>query len=389
MNFGIVFGMLIILFIGLSPLFCNKHTNFFLYTVSLVLAIPAFFVHPVSFQFYDTLRFSDLLAEIRSVNAISGPSGGLSWSLMSSEYAKQPLVATYIWLYSLFPEDGFLFLGTTMIFLVVLTKFVVKSRMLLNVTPKSSLMAYFLVLCMFNLFYQIEGIRNFLALLIFAVTLFLDLTEKHKRIWSYVLAYAISVLIHPMLIIFVVIRCVLLLRELMSSLSVFFDVCVGAILLSYSLLMASFLKLLQRFDSLNLINVLLSKSQVYVNGQSNYQAFANMSEIGMTSLLLIYLLFEAVLYLWLVRKKVNLYYLVVYFYIFCFVIGSFKSVQIYLRSIMLLLFLSIPLKEQIFSSEESNMEKVSVTFVYGMISVIFAVVMFAFWYVRVYSKVLV
>ena len=73
-----------------------------------------------------------------------------------------------------------------------------------------------------------------------------------------------------------------------------------------------------------------------------------------------------------------------------FTIGSFLNMQVYLRSIILLLFMSVPIKVKLFSNITNlnyNVVYKSSVYFYWYSSIIFSIIMFGYWYIQTYSRV--
>ena len=89
-------------------------------------------------------------------------------------------------------------------------------------------------------------------------------------------------------------------------------------------------------------------------------------------------------------KQINQIYLQMYIIVLLFTIGSFLNMQVYLRSIILLLFMSVPIKVKLFSNiSELNYNVVykSSVYFYRYASIIFSIMMFGYWYIQTYSRV--
>ena len=94
------------------------------------------------------------------------------------------------------------------------------------------------------------------------------------------------------------------------------------------------------------------------------------------------------------KKLFNQSYLTLYNMSLLFTVGSFLNTQIYLRSIMLLLFMSIPIKINLFSSFitndhiSSSADSISLIF-YKMATIGTSVILFMYWYYVYYSTAFV
>ncbi|MCQ9316721.1 EpsG family protein [Pediococcus pentosaceus] len=391
MNFGIVYILLLILVLVLGLLFGKNHLKMFFFISDILISLPAFFVRPISFQYFDTIRFSNLLDQIRGIVNVSGSIGGLQWALQNSEYHAQPLVAGYLWIFSLLKYNGFLFGVTTFIFLMFLSGILLNIEKIYPYTSTSLIVIKTVILMTFNLFFQIEGIRNFLAFIIFAFALTEDVLKNSKKnkLCVYIL-YLIAVLIHPSTLIFVVIRIIVGFRQISIFNTIFYDCFWVLFFLMYNRFIELIVSILQKFSSISFINYVYLKSQSYLYGQANYKAYASQHEIIFTSLILVILFIEFIFYMIISRKEnaVNRAYIIAYLYSIAFTIGSFQNTQVYLRAIEMILFLSIPLKARLFNFNKAN-NNVYIVLLYEILIVFFAIVAFAFWYTSTYVKVLI
>lgn len=335
-----VYAVLLIFFLLFGYLFKeNKLKNYFLVS-DILLAIPAFFANPMTGVYFDTIRFQYILDQIRDANIVSGLSGGLNWVLTYSGYATEPVVAVYIWIFSFFKNDGVFFFITTFLFLTFLSHLLLKIGKYFQISNWNLILIQFLTLTTFNLFYEIEGIRNFLAFMIFAWAIFTDLTatKRHEKIEAGI-AYIFCMFFHPVAIVFVILRLLLALKgKFILFGNHIFDVAVIIILLTYNHFMSFIVTVLAQISELPLMNSLFSKSQNYVYGQTDFSASTGRAEVSFTTMVFVALIVELILFLSLYKNTVlPKGYLTLYFYIIAFTIGSFMNSQIYLRAIMLLL----------------------------------------------------
>lgn len=380
MNFGIIYFLILFVFLFIGLILPIKKVGRFLIITNFVIAIPAFFVHPPEGIFWDTIRFSNLLNAIRGYNYL-GIYQGLNWALTSSQYSSQPLDAIYIWFFSLFKQNGYLFSVTTFIFLLFLSIFIVISTKKNKSNKNSAIITQFLILTIFCIFYEISGIRNFLAYMIFALCLYMDLTtkDKSKKYLAY-LGYIFAYEFHPAVLPFLILRIFLMFRSRIVY------VCVCVISFIYTLFLNILIPLI---GNVGFLSVISEKAQLYLHGQENYGANATNGEILITTLILISLVVELVLYINSNYKQIYLdKYIKYYILSMFFTIGSFLSVQVYLRSIMLLLFLSIPIKSVLFSNSNKNYIGHSII-IYRYFTFILSIIMSIYWYVYVYQNVLI
>lgn len=247
----------------------------------------------------------------------------------------------------------------------------------------------FIILMTFNLFYQIEGIRSFLSFMIFSWALFKDLNSKSKssKVISFAM-YILSILIHPITLVFVLFRLIIFLRRkfIFINNKLFYFI----FLIFYSHFNNMLIIILNHFDSVPFIDSVLLKLQSYVYGQSNFQTFSNRSEILFTSVVFLVLIFELLLFFYFNGKGIlPKEYLNIYLYIVSFTIGSFLSVQIYLRTVMLILFLSAPIKMMLLDKKGIKDNAVYIDLMYQMVIYMVAIFGFVLWYMLFYKNVLI
>lgn len=383
MNFGIAYGIVLITFLILGFLCTNSLRKKYLILSAFLIAIPAFFVKPAPFSTWDTIRFSNLLDTMRILNA-SGLFNGLQWGMSESVYSSQPVVVAYIWIFSFFKSNGVFFYVTIVLFVMILALLVVKSLEKAKITNNMvGIITLFIVLMAFNLFFEVEGVRNFLAFDIFATAFFIDVntTNKKYKFWCWI-SYLISYAFHPAVIPFILFRILLLFKKRWIT----FLTKVGALVYTFFIPV-----ILLVLNSISFISPLIVRADNYFYGQSNYDAHATNKEIIFTTFILIYLIMELVLfYLTNMSKKSNRIYLQMYIIVLLFTIGSFLNMQVYLRSIILLLFMSIPIKVELFSNVSKwNYDSlyISTIYLYRYISIMFSIIMFGYWYIQTYSRV--
>ena len=328
----------------------QKTLKRFLFIVSSIFSITAFFIYAKQGVFFDSTRFDNFLNYARDKGGFNGPMASFTWTTQYSYYAKEPLVAAYLWLMSLLPFNGFLRLITMGFFFYFLTKIYLASKKNFEVSESSVVISFIVFLMMFNLFYEIEGIRNFLSFMIIAFFFYYDLVQK-KHLRS-ILGYVVAVLVHPMSLAVIVIRYMVEIKNKIFRVGLF------GVLLGYLYLMPLIISVLQRFSNITFINYIILKMQNYVYGFSDYEAHASVYEVFATSSILVVMIFT---YFFALRKYVKQNekkYELLVLYTIAFCIGSLLSVQLYLRTIMLILFLLQPWYVRLFSfSIKDNKKK--------------------------------
>ncbi|KAA8788491.1 EpsG family protein [Lactobacillus crispatus] len=387
MTYGVVYISLLILFVFCGLIYPFRSLKAFLLSFDAIISIPSFFVKSPAFISWDIDHYKTILDSIRAMN-IFGVSSGLDWSLHSatSPYSNQPGVAIYLWIFSLFKENGVFFYATTLFFLVALSLFICKVVKELKVSKKEAVLIQLIILMTFNIFYEIQGVRNFLAFMLFAVALYYDFTlkSKYKKIicWFF---YLVAYSLHPSVIPLIFIR--ILVGAFHKKLDFYI---LGFLLLIYNLFLPILTNILSKISIFSVVSI---KMEQYLYGQSDFEAHAGGNEIMFTSLILIALVLELFLYLQVSKRSLlPRKYSIFYYMTMLFTIGSFLSTQVYLRNIMLLLFLSIPMKIYLFSDlckEDIYATETRILSLYKVMSFALATLMLMYWSYTTYFKVLV
>lgn len=129
-------------------------------------------------------------------------------------------------------------------------------------------------------------------------------------------------------------------------------------------------------------------SKTYLYGQSSFSSYAGFPEILFSTLLLVSLIVELLIFCkYDFKKTISQNYLQYYIIVILFTIGSCLSVQVYLRSIFLVLFLSIPIKMFLFSEYKVKILNYSIIYFYKYSSIIFSLIMLFYWNWQTYRHV--
>lgn len=388
MNFGNVYGIILVFVLLIGIIFGKNHLKIFLLISDVVIAIPAYSIRPANFVFLDTVRFEYILNQMRSASAFSNIFAGLNWGLNQSQYSNQPLDVLYLWLFSFFKSNGVLFFTTTFLFLLFLSLLLLNVQKYFEIKEINIVYIYIIELTMFNLLFEIEGIRNFLSFMILAWALFNDMVRKKKL--TPIVAYIFCALFHPMSLVFIGVRFLLLVNKRILEHKLF-NVIIILLLVFYNFFTVTILDVLNIFDNVPFISMLLSKAQMYLYGQSSFSFYAGIGEILFTSLILLMLIFEYFIFKYSsFQNKIPLNYLRLYTFFTFFTIGSFLNMQIYLRSIMLLLFISIPIKSLLFENYFSSNDNESYVYLfYKILTFLLCIIMFMYWYQFIYTQAIV
>lgn len=394
-TYGVGYILLIFLFLITGLLISNRFFNLFLLAFDLLISSLSFFVQPIRPHFFDTIRFNFLLDTARSINENNNYLDGLNWLLHFSEYKGQPLVAVYIWMYTFFKNNGFFFFGTTFIFISVLMILINISRKYFKITKNSAVLTLFFFFGSFNMFFEVEGVRNFLSFMILTLCLFVDIivnkdSIKKDTIYIYI-GYLIAILLHPFSFIFVVIRFLLLLMNKFRIDKKIYKYIFFELILTYNLMVVIFIKIFSSFKGISFFDLVVGKMQHYIAGQTNFKAHAGLKEIIFTIFLFFILSINLYLFRKYFEKKLDINimpYIEYVFVIVLFIIGSSLSVQLYLRTIMLLLFMMLPLISYMFSFKSNdyiellnyNISVDKLVLYLKILNILTAVIMMSHWY---------
>lgn len=385
MNIGIVLGSCLIIFfiIGLSLKLCRYNILFYLF--DFIVGVSVYFIHVPEELNYDMTRYEELLDLIRSYNNLGGVTAGLHWTLNYSTYASQPFDAFYIWLFSLFKNNGYLFAVTTYIFLFLISKLIISVCKDFKIGLKIGLVVQVIVLSIFCLGWEISGLRNNMAFVILVWAIYYDVTDKSK-VFSIVF-YLLSYLIHPSVIIFIILRVLLIIFNNRLG-----HIIVILITVVYPIFINNILDIAQK---INIFPNLEEKANAYLYGGQNFNQFASGPTLFVIICILITLILEVIFYN-LYYRNINLKsYIQIYITYIFFAISSFLSSQLLLRTTLLLLFMSIPIKIILFSNINStkyNLIDPTVEIVrelYKLFTLFFSIFAFVFWYQQVYVHMLI
>lgn len=351
----------------------------FLYFLDIIIALPAYFINTAIPSVWDSVRFATMLNLFRGANNLYGISGGLNWALnYSGYYPGQPVVVIYVWLYSFFKNNSVFFYCNILLFLFLMSLLIIRVQRIYKFSNRISLIIKFIILMSFNIFFEIEGVRNFLAYIILAAFIFIDFySHKIKTKVLCILAYSLAIGLHPAALPFVLFRIIFILKS--KLIRIILAICA----FTYTVLLSQILQIFSSF-----IYFINEDSEKYLYGQSTFDSYAGFPEILFSTLLLVSLILELLIFYKCDFQKIIFKNYVQYYIIaILFTIGSCLSVQVYLRSIFLLLFLSIPIKMCLFSEYKNKILNYSIIYFYKYSSVIFSLVMLFYWNWQTYRHV--
>lgn len=379
MTYASAYILVLILFVFIGILINPKNKFAFFIFLDFIISIPSYFTRTPAGMYYDQDRFNTLLDTIRNINQ-TGLLNGLNWSLQQSDYSNEPGSAVYVWFFSLFKNNGFLRFGTTLIFLGLLSFFIIKAGKKLNVSNKDVIGIQLLILLSFNIFYEISGIRNFLAFMIIAVSLYCDFSEKDvKKKWPFFIFYFVAYAIHNSILPFIIFRIILLLHNRIINIIAIFSV------LMYNIYLSA---LLQWLSGISVLSSFTTKANFYLTMQQQDINFSGKTDIVIMSIILMALIFERLIYMYICRQQVPKQYMKYYDLVMFYIIGSMSITQVYIRTIFFLLFLSVPVKVQLFSNLDIK-NKISFVMIYRVSIYIISILIFILWMAVYYVNVLI
>lgn len=382
MNFGIVFGSCLIIFFIINLFFKPRRYNLLFYLFDFIVSVFVYFIHvPVELN-YDMTRYEELLNLIRFYNNSGGLASGLHWVLNYSTYTSQPFDAFYIWLFSLFKENGYLFAVTIFIFLVLISKLIINICKDFDVEFKIGLIIKLVVLSIFCLGWEISGLRNNMAFVVLVWAIYYDVTGKGKI--RSIIFYLLSYLIHPSVIIFIILRVLLMVFTNRIG-----QIIVIVFTMIYPIFINNILNIAQR---INIFPNLEEKANAYLYSGQNFNQFASNTSLFVITCILITLILEVIFYSLYHRNDALKTYVRIYATYIFFAISSSLSSQLLLRTTLLLIFMSIPIKVILFSFDKDNLINPVVKKVgelYKLFVLFFSVFAFLFWYQQVYIHMLI
>lgn len=338
MLFSSFYSLVVIFTLALLKVFRERYQLFVLVAFVMAISICAMFLQPVTGHFFDTLRFDNLLNISRTITNTSNAWDSLHWSI-SYGYAGEPLVAVTIWLFSFFEFNGLMRGVTTALFLSIIFKLLWKTKKKYLLSDNALFLTFFCFIFSFNIYFQIEGIRNFLSFALLAWTIFNDFHKSNKSKQTYFLlflGYVVSFLIHPAALLFILLRIALKIKNIIIRNSVL------TLITFNQQLMPWILKVLSTIDFIPVIKLIINKSSAYMYDGSNFQSFSSHKEVAVVTLILLIVIAD---FMFLFKSgilKLDKLYLVYILLVIGMCILSFRSTQVYLRTVMLILFLSLP-----------------------------------------------
>lgn len=385
MSFGLIYGIVILF--SLPLLFLNKKVEHKLYTIliTFLIAIIAYRSQPLSLYYSDSIRFDNLL---NSARALPFFNTRLHWFLNWSEYSNQPVVAIYLWIISAFKQNGFLRFFTILIFLGIINKLLDTLIEKFNYSIRVKGITFIIFLGLFNIYYEIAGIRNYLSfslLALGAIYMFFESSKKAKFISVFLIILSISFHTSALLPASVLIVSIFLKNKFMTIFKI--------ALLFIQLLLPTIFDFLSKFSMIPFVQEIINKSRNYLYGGDTFDTYASTKQILVTTLLLIFCIFTNLVFSSIKDKKNMKRYNNFVQAIIFLCIGSVLSTQIYLRLIQLILFLTLPLIcfliNKLIKKERLKSQENLLLIFWKLVALVMPFVMYILWFYVQYAKIIV
>lgn len=324
------FVLLLILIIAfvLSFTTITKYKYFYVIIITVLLSVLAFFFNPVAAL--ENGNYTDLYRFFKTLDAIKGLPFDNSIPIFQ-EYNNIPVMKVVLFLISRVQINQLLPFMACLIFYGLTGVFIVKISMIYEISSKMVSLAFLIFVCVFNYKMVITNIRCPIGEVIFILTLYYDILKKPKS-KLYLLGYLICWGIHPIFLLFTVLRVLLLLMNKVT------DKILYIIVLVYALFIASFIELINSFSSIEFFGYISMKLDYYVN---SWNTESNEWLLVMTAVLQSVVLDFFIIIL---RKKIEknsveekFYKLTIIFTLFS--IGSYWNFVVFQRVTWFLLFL--------------------------------------------------
>lgn len=337
MNFGVAYLFLVITFFLLIPFVGKQSYHVFMVLNKIACSSLAFLSIPEVGKNSDALRFDLILNMSRlQISQSENLGAGFHWIYTQSQYAGNVILDAYLWFFSFFEENGVLRFVTIFLFLTVVQvlvgKFLPKKEFL---RARYSVFIFFELI--FNIYFEIEGIRNFLA---FVIMTWLILDYFVSRKWTvgrfivYVIGIIFCLLFHSSTIFLIIIFILSLIPGRYTHFVI------GFLLLGFNFGIPAVLTYLSTHTG-GFVSIQAASALQYFSFNSDFSQFSGRQEQIGTTVMFIILMF--CIFLLLRRVSFGSSYKRYVFYLVCFTLGMYGNTQVYLRVIQAFLFSSLPL----------------------------------------------
>ena len=325
--------ILLILFIFIFMLSCTnltKHKYLYIFIVTILLSILGSFFNPIAA--YRNGDYTDLVRFFQTLDAIKGASFNNN-IIIYQEYDNTLAMKILLYIISQTGIKQLLPFISSFIFYGSFGIFIAKISERYNVPSKTMGLAFFSFICLFNFKMVISNIRCPIGDAIFMLTLYYDFFTSSKKKWC-IIGYLIVCAIHPLFILFTLLRLILNLSNRVTSKLLYIFI------LSYSLFINYALEFMGKLTNIELFNYLSMKMDYYINfGNIKYNEPIVYFTGAVQIIVLIYFLKIAKKYISKASQENTFYHITVAFAILA--VGSSWNFVTFQRCTWILIFFII------------------------------------------------
>ncbi|WP_025081030.1 hypothetical protein [Lactobacillus hamsteri] len=185
-----------------------------------------------------------------------------------------------------FKNNSVFFYCNILLFLFLVSLLITQVQKIYKLSNKVSLIVKFVILASFNIFFEIEGVRNFLSYIILATFVFIDFySHEYKKKILCILAYGLAIGLHPAALPFVLFRIIFILNNKLIRMVL------AVFAVTYTILLPQILHIFSSFSYF--VN---DNSKTYLYGQSNFSSYTGFNEVLFSTFLLISLILELLIF---------------------------------------------------------------------------------------------
>lgn len=261
-TFSLVLLLIIMFTFVISCTNLTRHKYFYVFLITLLLSILGSLYNPIAA--YENGNYTDLYRFYQTINSIKGYPFNNN-VLIFQEYNNIFVMKVLLFMISRIGINALLPFVSSFVFYGISGIFVIKICEKYKVSSKIMGLSYFIFICLFNYKMVISNIRCPIGEAIFVLTLYYDLLKENKSKW-YLLGYLVCCGIHPIFILFITLRLILLLKSKVIE-KIYY-----VIILLYSLFINVFFELILKITNIELFNYIYIKMNYYTNlwnGKSN------------------------------------------------------------------------------------------------------------------------
>lgn len=325
--------ILLILFVFIFMLSCTnltKHKYLYIFIVTILLSILGSFFNPIAA--YRNGDYTDLVRFFQTLDAIKGASFNNNITIYQ-EYNNFPVMKLLLYIISQTGIKQLLPFISSFIFYGSFGIFIAKISERYNVPSKTMGLAFFSFICLFNFKMVISNIRCPIGDAIFMLTLYYDFFTSSKKKWC-IIGYLISCAIHPIFILFTLLRLIFNLSNRVTS-KLFY-----VFILSYSWFINYAFEFIGKLTNIELFSYLSTKMDYYISvGNTRYNEPLIFFTGAIQIIVLIYFLKLAKKYIVKASKEDSFYHVTLTFLILA--IGSSWNFVIFQRCTWILVFFII------------------------------------------------